>query len=107
MVIKQITVILTTLLIILCEALLMYFLGFSIKIVLMIAGLLFLLSSFIVSRLAPSMDTNDRVIGYDDFYIPSMWSINGFMIGTRLIKSKSNPFCLYSFFSSWAFLYCL
>lgn len=50
------------------------------------------------NKLAPQYDNRDRIIGYDDFYIPSMWSINGIAMGTRLIKSRSHPNITYSFF---------
>lgn len=62
-------------------------------------GALILLSGIIISKSCPYLDWHNRVVGwYDDFFEPPLWSINGIVLGTRLIRVKSNPYVVYSFF---------
>lgn len=98
MILKQLLIILLSLLVIGIGFSWLIILGFAWTFRLIFTGILFIVASLIVTKLAPQYDKRDRIIGYDDFYIPSMWSINGIVIGTRLIKSRSHPQIMYSFF---------
>lgn len=62
-----------------------------------IAGIIALLMSYIASFFSHRFDLDNRFI-YSELedYEPNTWLIKTF--GTRLIKSKSNPYVVYNFF---------
>ena len=64
--------------------------------ILLIMGTMVLILSFGASSIAPNLDVDDR-FSYDELedYEPNIWRVKTF--GTRLIKSKSNPYVVYSF----------
>lgn len=65
--------------------------------ILFISGIITLIISYLSSFLAPKLDVNDR-FSYNELedYEPNLWFIKTF--GTRIIKSKSNPYVVYTFF---------
>ena len=63
----------------------------------LIGGVLIIIISYIFSRFSTQCDWEERFIYGADDYEPNLWSINGILIGTRLIKSKSNPYVVYTF----------
>lgn len=65
--------------------------------ILFITGIIALTISYLSSFIAPKLDINNR-FSYDELedYEPNLWFIKTF--GTRIIKSKSNPYVVYTFF---------
>lgn len=65
--------------------------------ILFACGVSALTISFLSSKIAPKFDIKER-FSYDELedYEPNLWFIKTF--GTRLIKSKSNPYVVYTFF---------